>query len=824
VRFVVGTLAAALVALGAPLSVAGAWDPAELEAIERARRIAVHAFGAQHLARAGDPETIPTLTDLGHGELPATAAALALLFGGPSDLVARLPNVLAGLLGALALHTLVARLASARAGLYASLVLLTSPLFALHARATHGQVFAMSAFVVAVLGLVDVVTEDAPRRRVLGAATFGVGAFAGAMTSGLAFGVAAPLVAVGAALVSFGERPEGGLPGPRRRGLALLAAGALVGFVFVWVAWSRAGTPEVLSRWVGAPLDVPAGRSATFDRTLRQLAHALFPWSALVPFALARMLAPPPRATPRRAEPRASFARLLLLASVGVGFVAHAAMVPWSGPTPFVAVAAVAGVVGLALDDLERGVAPSPAIALGSAVLGAVLYLDLARSPGRLLAAFSVDEAAHDAFVATPVALAASSCLWCLGVAAAFFDPRAHAARRSTSERLGVLHARALALGARLRELGRGIADAWGGNLLFSIVLLEAALVGLGAMLWLGRALAWPSILALPEVVSSFGRHAWWAVPSSLLGAAAAALALRGLLRAASLLLGVPRSRVAIVPAFVGAALFSTVAVPSELAKLSPRDALLALRRVAPDASLGVLGTDPAAAPHYLGREAESFRNPVQAHRWLVSSSAGSERSLVFRSEHLAALNAMHRRARGVQLPVLAAPSPGFMVASADSAGRATVNPLDRWIRDEAPVVARPVGAVLDDRVELTGWEMLDEHGRPVDAVVAKRPHTLRVVYTVRAPMPAGYRAFVHVDGQGRRHVGDHELFEGAYPTQHWQPGDVLVDEHSIELGANFLPGEYWLFLGLYAGDARLPVTEGDHRDDRVVAGRLQVR
>ena len=46
--------------------------------------------------------------------------------------------------------------------------------------------------------------------------------------------------------------------------------------------------------------------------------------------------------------------------------------------------------------------------------------------------------------------------------------------------------------------------------------------------------------------------------------------------------------------------------------------------------------------------------------------------------------------------------------------------------------------------------------------------------------------------------VDDHEPGHGSYPTTDWHPGDVIVDEHQLQIPEDAQPGEYALEIGLY--------------------------
>src|SRR5262249_50847380 len=134
---------------------------------------------------------------------------------------------------------------------------------------------------------------------------------------------------------------------------------------------------------------------ATFDRIIRHLGHSMFPWSAIAPVALGRLM----MAAPRKGEPaqpvinRESSAKLTLLAGAITSFVASTMLVPWAGLIPFWGVVALGGAVGVLAAELHAP-PPSRLAALAMLVLTAILYFDLTRDPSRMLSAFSVDASA----------------------------------------------------------------------------------------------------------------------------------------------------------------------------------------------------------------------------------------------------------------------------------------------------------------------------------------------------------------------------------------------------------------------------------------------
>ena len=203
-----GTFAVVLALSGAFLIASigrsGVWDPHELDRADLARRLAVLLFDAADLRLEGAPDTMPTLGDLGMGELPFTSMAWGLSTFGLADHAGRLPLALWALVGALTLYLLLARLVSPRAGLYGVIVLVTMPLYFMQARTMLGDIVTMAAHMACFAGLLGALLDDraatARRRAAVTTAWLIVGlggGLAGYLSRGAIIGLAAPVLAVG---------------------------------------------------------------------------------------------------------------------------------------------------------------------------------------------------------------------------------------------------------------------------------------------------------------------------------------------------------------------------------------------------------------------------------------------------------------------------------------------------------------------------------------------------------------------------------------------------------------------------------------------------
>lgn len=89
-------------------------------------------------------------------------------------------------------------------------------------------------------------------------------------------------------------------------------------------------------------------------------------------------------------------------------------------------------------------------------------------------------------------------------------------------------------------------------------------------------------------------------------------------------------------------------------------------------------------------------------------------------------------------------------------------------------------------------------------------PARLRLYWHAKAPLSGDYTVFVHLlDSSGQLAAqADSEPRRGAFPTSAWVAGDVVPDDHVLDLPAGLAAGEYSLRVGLYLSPdgPRLPL------------------
>ena len=138
-----------------------------------------------------------------------------------------------------------------------------------------------------------------------------------------------------------------------------------------------------------------------------------------------------------------------------------------------------------------------------------------------------------------------------------------------------------------------------------------------------------------------------------------------------------------------------------------------------------------------------------------------------------------------------------------------------------APVPSHPLDGRVGDVLRVTGYDLSTPEvarGGGVD---------LTVHFESRAPVPRGWRPFFHLDGPGGSFRNlDHVPVDGAYPIERWRPGQHIRDRQHIGFSPQAPPGLYTVFVGLFKGSGRLPVTPPAANDgkDRLRLATIRVQ
>ncbi len=136
------------------------------------------------------------------------------------------------------------------------------------------------------------------------------------------------------------------------------------------------------------------------------------------------------------------------------------------------------------------------------------------------------------------------------------------------------------------------------------------------------------------------------------------------------------------------------------------------------------------------------------------------------------------------------------------------------------PPAARPqqtVSAQLGDSIRLLGYDLLGAF--PAEA---GRPATVTLYWQADRRPTDDYTVFIHLRDRDGVNVayGDGPPRDGGWPTWAWEPGQAVIDRHTLVIPEDVPAGSYTLWAGMYrlGDESRLPVSGPESRvlDDAI--------
>jgi hypothetical protein len=232
-------------------------------------------------------------------------------------------------------------------------------------------------------------------------------------------------------------------------------------------------------------------------------------------------------------------------------------------------------------------------------------------------------------------------------------------------------------------------------------------------------------------------------------------------------------------------------ALATHLSSKAMFDTYLELRKAGDQ--LVIMG-DMGDAPHDYAPDAKPEQ--LTSRDQIVQSIARPNR--VFAIAPQTELCQLHREIGGKPYFVLDDRNTRSLLLSNRIDGTTDKNPLRTAILHEEPkqIATRPKGRVVfDGRIELLGWSMPKNVSRG-------DKFTVKMFYKVLQPVPGNWRVLFHFDGpNGLRFNGDHEPIKGRCQTSTWQPGDFIVDTHTVTAGgAGFVNAPHEVWTGFFTG------------------------
>jgi hypothetical protein len=163
----------------------------------------------------------------------------------------------------------------------------------------------------------------------------------------------------------------------------------------------------------------------------------------------------------------------------------------------------------------------------------------------------------------------------------------------------------------------------------------------------------------------------------------------------------------------------------------------------------------------------------------------------------------------------------GEAVGPAVTLATVTVEAIERNF--ELPQNVTPISAVINDEIELVGYNLVDQ------TVAPRESFGLTLYWRTLRPPEDNYTVFVHAVGpdQVMRGQWDSVPGQGEAPTAGWLPGEVIEDHYQVPMAKDAPPWKYDVFVGMYNPETnerlRLFSPNAPTSDDRVWLTRVGV-
>ncbi len=170
---------------------------------------------------------------------------------------------------------------------------------------------------------------------------------------------------------------------------------------------------------------------------------------------------------------------------------------------------------------------------------------------------------------------------------------------------------------------------------------------------------------------------------------------------------------------------------------------------------------------------------------------------------------------------VLALPRPQGVLAEQTAFDRSTLSDV---VTKTPSTPTTPLDVTFGKAVQLRGFD------GPTTALSRGGRFKGVLHFAPQAVLDSDWQVFVHLDakdGAAFRINADHWPVSGRYRTGLWQVGESIVDRFEQTIPVAAVAGVYDVWVGLYRGDVRLPVSGGDRSrvdaDNRVRVGTVVI-
>jgi len=144
---------------------------------------------------------------------------------------------------------------------------------------------------------------------------------------------------------------------------------------------------------------------------------------------------------------------------------------------------------------------------------------------------------------------------------------------------------------------------------------------------------------------------------------------------------------------------------------------------------------------------------------------------------------------------------------------------INKNLATEPIALQKPINAVFDDKIKLLGCNVTPDSVKKNDSV------QVECYFKCLKKIEGDFAVFIHGDsddGSGRIN-GDHMPVDGNYPTDKWKPGQIIRDRWTRAIPPSITGGRINFYVGFFRENYRMPVTDGDHNENRVYVGGVEI-
>ena len=143
---------------------------------------------------------------------------------------------------------------------------------------------------------------------------------------------------------------------------------------------------------------------------------------------------------------------------------------------------------------------------------------------------------------------------------------------------------------------------------------------------------------------------------------------------------------------------------------------------------------------------------------------------------------------------------------------------IKRNILKQPPPMKYAVNADLEGKVKYLGLD--------VSPAVVRAGQSVKLTHywQVTRPVP-GWKIFVHVNDPSKKRFinADHKPVGGRYAASYWKAGEIIRDEHSVNVPADWPADKLEVYTGLWKGRLRMKPTGPQDKENRILAASIPV-